>query len=292
MPPMGLGIKNFIPQIDPFDSLPGFLADWRADTYLTIGSLGSTSGWDTKDYSSASPYLMQGKNNSLGTVPGWLNGHPAVAINSGTTLGLSVPQYPFTMNFGSNIPLTLSGTGLTIYMVMLFTDYYVGGFGANAPLIQIGANDTTHSFKFKVSCQASSYAIQIVDYDAASSTGYTTAYTAPQSMFIASGGGTGAPGLLVIQTNRNTGHEFIWQGSSLSGSSSNTGTVPNFTTGQPDSSLYVSGEMVTGTGGFPYSDYTIGTQIGEVVVFNAYHSSSNIADVVGLLQSFWGNTIM
>ncbi len=276
--PLGLGIKQLV-------SAPSTLAplvEWRTDHGLSI-----VSGDNT--WLSLQPLnvyqLKSVDTHLLALTPAWQNGQNGVGFpyhNAG--LAVATGNDPFV----SQTDPPLSGNDLTIYLVM---DFHTFGnppaphSTGPIPIFQIGERNESSGawpqFILAVDNSSAPGSISLFDRDTAGAHEYADAF---DQSGIGSPPYLIGPTVVVVQTQRNSGHNVIFGGVTLVPSPIlDTGGVPALTT----DTMYVCGEE--------YLDFALnldcdecGCTLGDILVFNEYHDAATIAVVTAQLNAFWG----
>jgi hypothetical protein len=278
----------------PLPGVPTPLVEWRADTYATIASGASTWYSRTPDHTyelvSADTFGLTEVTNWQGGLPGI--GYPNAGSHSPSTGGDPLNQ----AGYGSGIELPLSGNSLTVYMVL---DYRDPAPGITGPLhvFSIGYqnDDSNYNEWFIVyvntqgGASANQPSIDITDNDP--SPAYTGEYQSSHPFGAANTSNSFSPSVLVVQTQRSSGHNVILNGTNLPATTSNLrGTIPNFTSPSP----YPANPLTVQLAGYHYvlSGVTFAweapTYIGHVLIYNAYHSAAQILSITNSLNAFWG----
>ena len=259
---------------------PTPLVEWRTDFGLSVVSGNNT--WNSRI--PANTYnLLSTDSHNLALYSSWQNGLNGVgfpAHNAG--YHVSAGHDPFLVQ--TNPPL--SGNDLTIYLVMDFHAF--GNPPAPAttgpiPVFQIGQKSQASNFwpQFEIAIDNSSSYISLFDRDHLGATEYAHGFSVsaignPPYLI--------GPTLVVCQTSRNSGHNVIFGGTQLTPIVINiAGSVPSLTTDV----MMVCGDVYLDFTSTPTTE-ECGVTVGNVLVFNSYHSASVIASVSAALNGIWG----
>lgn len=271
---------NFDP-CNPVNNFPNLLGNWFSTTNNTLNFVGG-GNWGPI-CNNGTPSVSPFNNSSSGAfTTSVINGIPVIGNTQKKELDFSPPNHAAPI-----APVTFfGGSVLTVYIVMNMTDMATFGEPGNG-VFQVGYHDTTFGtnkeVEFQVKFLNSPSQIRLRD-----STGIATPlqtavylddYDMPSSMI------SEAPGILVVQTQRNSGHRVRWEGVDLV--SVNNTAVPTVADFSATNSLIVASLFATDNS-ITYFSSMGNCFVGQLLVYQDYHTTTQIQQVESFLSGIWG----